>query len=220
MKKILFILALCSIQFFTNAQTMNRDQWCIHSITNLIDSNGVNYTLVQIENHDTILEEPDMISIGALLSNNGDTLAPNYVLWDYWISIQTDTIVTLRIDTTIAQNLLGGVLIQRGQASCGMFMIDSANVQRMCEGQASLGIKDEMITKYSIYPNPVQTVLQIDAIESDKIRSVVLRNSLGQIIMERKFNGLHSVKLDIRTFAKGIYLLSINQMQSQKIKIE
>jgi len=219
MKKIFLILLFSGVSHLINAQSMNINQWFIHSISNLIDSNGKSYTLVDIHNTDTIVQVPDMISIAGLISNS-DTINTGFVNWLYWTSIQSDTTVTLRIDTVVAQNQLTGILIQRGQAGCGMWIIDSLYVQKMCDGFISLGIDEEVVHNFTVYPNPTKTILHITTKQNTVIKNIIVRNSQGQVVLSKICNNTLAEKIDIHKFSKGIYLLSVNNTTSQKIEIE
>ncbi len=71
----------------------------------------------------------------------------------------------------------------------------------------------------NIYPNPSNGMLNIEGMQNAK--SINIYNILGELIITRDLNGIHSASMDISSLSKGIYVLSIlnhdNSMITEKI---
>ncbi|GAL76037.1 hypothetical protein JCM19275_2169 [Nonlabens ulvanivorans] len=74
----------------------------------------------------------------------------------------------------------------------------------------------ELITDYSIYPNPVNDVININT-NNGSINQIALYNLQGQQLMSLKFNGEQQSQLDLTNYTQGIYLLTINNQQTVKV---
>ena len=59
----------------------------------------------------------------------------------------------------------------------------------------------------SIYPNPTNTIVNINA---NEINSVIIYNTLGQVVFtENKFNA-NELQVNISQWSKGIYSIQVN----------
>ena len=58
--------------------------------------------------------------------------------------------------------------------------------------------------KISLYPNPVNTKLQIEVLSQLEIKNIKVFNLLGKILVETK-----NKEIDFSNFSKGIYLIKI-----------
>lgn len=74
----------------------------------------------------------------------------------------------------------------------------------------------ELNTDYSIYPNPVNDVINIKT-NNGSINQISLYNLQGQQLMSLKFNGEQQSQLDLTNYTQGIYLLTINNQQTVKV---
>ncbi|MBF4983804.1 T9SS type A sorting domain-containing protein, partial [Nonlabens mediterrranea] len=74
----------------------------------------------------------------------------------------------------------------------------------------------ERNTDYSIYPNPVNDVININT-NNGSIDQIALYNLQGQQLMSLKLNGEQQSQLDLTNYTQGIYLLTINNQQTVKV---
>jgi len=85
------------------------------------------------------------------------------------------------------------------------------------------GITDLFLSnQLDIFPNPNSGVFTLTFnIEKTDNYSVKITNTVGQSVYEEKlndFNGVYSNKVDISSFGKGIYLLSVSNSKNETIK--
>ncbi len=78
--------------------------------------------------------------------------------------------------------------------------------------------KDMENTNYSIYPNPVTRVVQIEGLPMPKETTLSIYNAQGQLVIQQ-IVAADKTSLDISQQAPGIYLLIINNDKTQIFKI-
>lgn len=85
-------------------------------------------------------------------------------------------------------------------------------------GNEPLGIAEDNLNEFSIYPNPSQSVLTIDASRLNPgVYSIEILNSLGQIVAKTETK--KSVQtIDVSTWSKGVYIVSIKSKFNTKTK--
>lgn len=72
--------------------------------------------------------------------------------------------------------------------------------------------------EFNLYPNPVSNFLKIDLSNSFKtITSIEIINSLGQII-ERKSDIQSVLTINVSNYAKGLYFIKVNSINTSSIK--
>jgi hypothetical protein len=74
------------------------------------------------------------------------------------------------------------------------------------ENREILGTPDFQANLISVYPNPVESTLNIDLQDGSTIKSVMLFDILGKRIIDEKGN---IQQLDMSSFSNGLYLLKI-----------
>ncbi|CAM1362216.1 GEVED domain-containing protein [Tenacibaculum xiamenense] len=89
-------------------------------------------------------------------------------------------------------------IISNGGASNGVF--SSVNAETL---------RNDVITDISVYPNPVESIVQIKGISSLKDAPYTITDALGRIIEEGKLKS----QMNISSLKSGIYLLEINDGQ-------
>lgn len=91
--------------------------------------------------------------------------------------------------------------------------------------QATLGINNEIVlgtesfdadNYLKHYPNPTQEILNIENVAGG-INSVKVTSITGQLLFSETYNSSSSVQVDFSAFAKGVYLVSVNDAQVIKI---
>jgi hypothetical protein len=78
----------------------------------------------------------------------------------------------------------------------------------------SLGINQYSVSDIKFFPNPVDTMLNINA--PFLIDEVKVFSSLGQLLLSEKYN-LNNISLDLSSFEQGVYLMKINNTFSKII---
>lgn len=120
-------------------------------------------------------------------------------------------------DTNIENNLGGG-----GQTIYGLksFIEQKSNY---ISGQVdcTLSINDTNITSFSIYPNPANNKIKINA--TNTIKHITIFNALGQKVFDKTSNKLEN-EINISHFNNGIYVVNIEtesgEIVSKKMIIE
>ncbi|MEY2997010.1 MAG: hypothetical protein RIQ82_389 [Bacteroidota bacterium] len=83
----------------------------------------------------------------------------------------------------------------------------------------NFGLEDQSIKTFSMSPNPATDFVTLRGVQ-DPINSVVVYNLLGQEVLSQNRFDQQEVSLDIRHLNSGVYVLTINNSQSQKLVIE
>lgn len=76
----------------------------------------------------------------------------------------------------------------------------------------------EVEQNINIYPNPVNTILNINI--DKKIKNYCIYNNFGQVVEEKAlpFN-TNSIYINIQDYSKGIYFIKVNEQYAQFIKM-
>ncbi|RYM32792.1 T9SS type A sorting domain-containing protein [Brumimicrobium glaciale] len=72
----------------------------------------------------------------------------------------------------------------------------------------------EMDLKY--YPNPTRSVLTIEN-PAGNINSIKVVSMLGRVLFTNEYNNAEAVQLDMSSFSKGTYFVTINESKVIKI---
>ncbi|MEO6305643.1 MAG: T9SS type A sorting domain-containing protein [Bacteroidia bacterium] len=78
----------------------------------------------------------------------------------------------------------------------------------------------QIISLFEVYPNPAKEKINLVFNSAENIRSVIVRDELGRIVYE---SNKMTKEIDVSTFAKGIYLISIESVKktyTKKIIVE
>lgn len=86
-----------------------------------------------------------------------------------------------------------------------------------------VGVNDLFLNNHiDIYPNPNNGIFTASFnIENNDNLTVRISNELGQIVYEEKlenFSGTYSKKMDISSFRKGVYMLSVSNSKNETVK--
>ena len=118
-----------------------------------------------------------------------------------------------------ASNILGDVINNTAHI---YFDFNSAVVTNTTTNTIGLPVGIESVVKnkqFKIYPNPVQDKLIVQALNDNKIKSIVLTDMLGkriELTIKKISNDL--IELDTQHLTKGIYLLNLNGSGIKLIK--
>ena len=72
----------------------------------------------------------------------------------------------------------------------------------------------EIELKY--YPNPTRSILNIENPEGN-INSIKVVSMLGRVLFTDQYNNAEAVQLDMSSFSKGTYFVTINESKVIKI---
>ena len=85
------------------------------------------------------------------------------------------------------------------------------------DNESSLAVNSfdkEMEIKY--YPNPTSSVLNIENPEGN-INTIKVVSMLGRVLFTNDYNNVESVQLDMSTYSKGTYFVTVNESKIIKI---
>ena len=213
---IILVVFLSTTQVHAQYQTLNAAYWCINSMQQLTDTNGVQYTEVSLYNNDVALDSGlDWIGIEALFSGS-DTIKPfglneHLLIRNYGI---TDSLITYRIDTTIAMSAITGILLRRSRYGCGTMILESIFVNNNCESDSPLGSLPVKKNTITLFPNPTDGLLFIKGDQVEKVQLKVISVD-GRIMMNESM--MINSFINLSLLSKGIYYLHINDQFAQKI---
>jgi hypothetical protein len=77
-----------------------------------------------------------------------------------------------------------------------------------CQNSCSVGINENYLTNFSIYPNPTTGSITIDLDEIKTNLEVTLTNNIGQVIFAKQFKSTNLINIDLNNL-KGIYFLQL-----------
>lgn len=84
-----------------------------------------------------------------------------------------------------------------------------------------LGLENEAIQFFDIYPNPAQDILTVVFDSKANNAEIIVRNQMGQVVSVESFNtttGVAQQKLDISAFTNGVYFVEVNQNGLSTVK--
>ncbi|MCX7550390.1 trypsin-like peptidase domain-containing protein [Xanthomarina sp. F2636L] len=83
----------------------------------------------------------------------------------------------------------------------------------------SIGIDEENILTFSVYPNPVQDILTIKLAEDKLPETYTIYNMLGQIIAEKGIQSTSDLSINANPLASGLYFIKLElESKSQVIR--
>ena len=83
----------------------------------------------------------------------------------------------------------------------------------------NFGLEDQSISTFTMSPNPAKEFVTLRS-SNTPINSIVVYNLLGQEVLATDRFDRQEVNLDISSLNSGVYLLTVNTTQSQKLVIE
>jgi len=85
---------------------------------------------------------------------------------------------------------------------------------------ATVGIKESVISKVSIYPNPTSDVINIST-NSNELSELTIKDIAGKIVLSQNFYA--KVSINTKNYSKGIYLIDVKNnlgKVSEKISVQ
>jgi len=99
--------------------------------------------------------------------------------------------------------------------SGNLYLLDIDNGEILKVNNSTLSVRQLTKSSYSIYPNPVKDILNINLTYNNELKNVTITNLLGRTIYSS-----NTKKIDIENLSKGIYILNItteNGIATEKI---
>ncbi|MCB0466429.1 MAG: choice-of-anchor B family protein [Aequorivita sp.] len=84
---------------------------------------------------------------------------------------------------------------------------------------SSLGVHDNSISSFAIYPNPAENLVNITS-KTEPIVQVEIFNTLGQKVMSKNFEEDLSETIDVSLLQTGIYFLKVNATSTKRLLID
>lgn len=77
---------------------------------------------------------------------------------------------------------------------------------------------DEFDQKFSIYPNPASTVLNIETTQNLALNTIEIFNLKGQLVFQKTISDqLNTTTLELSSFQKGIYILKLSDVHGKAL---
>jgi hypothetical protein len=84
---------------------------------------------------------------------------------------------------------------------------------------AALGTNDVLAAKFSVYPNPINNVVNVTNSESIRINSVVITDLNGRTIKSNTFaDAINDIQINVSDLSSGVYMMNINSDQGKAVK--
>lgn len=84
----------------------------------------------------------------------------------------------------------------------------SVTVEEFACNQISTSVKKQHLNQYKVYPNPTNSLINIELNEFKSDINISLTNNLGQLLMKQNFKSTNHIKINI-DLPKGIYFLNL-----------
>ena len=76
----------------------------------------------------------------------------------------------------------------------------------------------ENITNFNFYPNPTSGFITINFEEKNKTNVIIIKNTLGELVYKNDSNNSTEF-IDVSKLSSGLYFISINHSNTQKLQI-
>ena len=220
------ITSIEGIENFTNMEWLD----CINTQVTEVDLSG-NTSLISLY----IRSNPQLISLNITALNNLYTFYCNNN--DLITEIDASQCSAKECDFSSNPsltyiNLRNGVyneciflLLEGMDYTCSMFL-DLPSLQIVCMDDdesftsnapqaevefltnCNMGINDNNLNLFTIYPNPVQNNLTIQS-ETNTIKEIFIYNMIGQKIQSIKSNNMQNINVDVSLLQSGTYIIEI-----------
>ena len=130
--------------------------------------------------------------------------------WSLWVNnvevVAPGTAFASKDATPIYPESLGAINFYSFAATNEMYIDDVEYIDDFYE-DPTLAVNDLNTVGFSVYPNPVKNVLNLQA--NEEITSAVVYNVLGQKLYSDNINALTGT-IDMASFASGAYFVKVN----------
>jgi uncharacterized protein len=83
----------------------------------------------------------------------------------------------------------------------------------------SLSSKTDISLNLNMYPNPIKFGKEL-TVKAKNIYNLKMYSLLGETLIDKSYNGLNEINLDLKTYAHGLYIIKINDTTTRKLIIE
>ncbi len=120
-------------------------------------------------------------------------------------SVETDLVLVPQQSNQCAPGTSASIFTLGGQAYY-VFVLNTGSITDIIIDGTNLGVSDNTIAGFSFYPNPTNSVLNLQSAEN--IENVSIYNILGQSVFENAVNATNS-QIDISGLSTGTYLMKV-----------
>jgi len=136
-----------------------------------------------------------------IISGASNLTAP-YVAWEE---------KTFNLDAYAGQTVR--IAIQNTSVDHYFFMVDDFKVTA-----TALSVDKQLISQFSVYPNPVNNVVTISNSANATIDAVTVSDLNGRTVKSVKLNGETSAQVNISDLSAGVYMMNISSDQGSVTK--
>ena len=141
-----------------------------------------------------------------MLASSGEiTFAPNQELTLSYVQVATNAIGTSDRNYTELQAHIQGIR-------------DIDTLKENCLF-SSIGIEEENLSIFKIYPNPAHEVVTINN-ETTEAKTLTLSNALGQELLTLEISSFSEALVDVSALKSGLYILTDEKGKSQKLVVQ
>lgn len=114
--------------------------------------------------------------------------------------------VTVALDDFADQNIRIFILhVGELSTSRGWFLVDDISVN---EGVA--GVKENLISKFSVFPNPANDVVNVTNNENILVNGVEVVDLNGRTVKSVTFGGVANAQINVSDLASGVYMMTVS----------
>src|SRR5690606_18599144 len=81
-----------------------------------------------------------------------------------------------------------------------------------------LGVNEQLLSQFSIYPNPASDVINIANAENILVNGVEIVDLNGRVVKSVNFNGVTQAQINISELSSGMYLMNVSSDQGTTTK--
>lgn len=96
-------------------------------------------------------------------------------------------------------------------AQWGIFLISNpfSYFSEDCYNACTVGVNETNLSKFTIYPNPTNGLINIEFEKTEIDISLALSNALGQSVLNKQYSSTNSISLDVTNIPNGVYFLKL-----------
>ena len=175
----------------------------IDGVTYTSSNNTATYTLTNATGCDSVVTLHLTINtVDTMVISDGYSLTANANAISYlWIDCITNSIINGETNQVYIPTINGSYAVIIMQNGC----TDTS----ACYNITTIGIVEHSSSKINIYPNPSQSIVNIDLGEAFGKVNLIVRNQLGQIVLNSSFRNINKTSLDLNGLLKGSYFLEV-----------
>jgi len=94
-----------------------------------------------------------------------------------------------------------------------MFMVDDVLVT-----SSNLGTNDVLASKFSVYPNPSNSVINISSSDAIAVSQIEITDLNGRVVKQNKFDAVTEAQVNVSDLSSGIYMMNITSPEGVAVK--